>query len=117
MHRNACLIPIIIFNQIRFISLSPFTWQHEVHTETDHYLKKVFGHVWSKGRKDEHESGIYYFFTNTVDIIRIHQECEGAQGGIEKSAPRITVCHQEACRLMTNSDHERWIWFIPPSHK
>ena len=35
--------------------------------------------------------------------IRIHHECEG---GIEKSVPRIAVWHHEACRVMTNCDHE-----------
>ena len=33
--------------------------------------------------------------------ISIHHECEG---GIEKSVPRITVWHHEACRVMTNDD-------------
>ena len=32
---------------------------------------------------------------------RIHHECEG---GIENSVLRITVCHHEACRVMTNGD-------------
>ena len=40
-------------------------------------------------------------------IIRIHHECEG---GMEKSDPRITVWHHEACRVMTNSDHEERIF-------
>ena len=35
--------------------------------------------------------------------IRIYHECEGR---IEKSVPRITVWHHEACRVMTNSDSE-----------
>ena len=33
-----------------------------------------------------------------IGIIRIYHECEG---GIEKSVPRITVWHQEACRVIT----------------
>ena len=33
--------------------------------------------------------------------IRIYHECEG---GKEKSVPRITVWHHEACRVMTNGD-------------
>ena len=36
-------------------------------------------------------------------IIRIFKECEG---WIDKSVPRITVWHHEACRVMTNSDPE-----------
>ena len=40
-------------------------------------------------------------------IIRIYHECEG---GIEKSIPRITVRHHEACREMTNSDLEGLIF-------
>ena len=31
-------------------------------------------------------------------IIRIYQEGEGR---IEKSVPRIAICHHEACRVMT----------------
>ena len=34
-------------------------------------------------------------------IIRIYHECEV---GIEKSVPRITDWHHEACRVMTNGD-------------
>ena len=37
------------------------------------------------------------------NIIRIYHEREGR---IEKSAPRITDCHHEACRVMTNGDPE-----------
>ena len=44
-------------------------------------------------------------------IIRIYHECEG---GIEKSIPRITVWHHEACRVMTNGDHERQIFLSHP---
>ena len=32
------------------------------------------------------------------------------EGGIEKSVPRITDWHHEACRVMTNGDHEGWIF-------
>ena len=38
-----------------------------------------------------------------VCTIRIYHKCEGR---IEKSVPRITVWHHEACRVMTNSDPE-----------
>ena len=47
------------------------------------------------------------------DIIRIHHECEGE---IEKSIPRITNSHHEACRVMTNGDREDG-FFCPSSHK
>ena len=39
--------------------------------------------------------------------IRIYHEC-----GIEKSIPRITVWHHEACRVMTNYDREN-VFFYP----
>ena len=42
----------------------------------------------------------------------IHHECEGR---IEKSVPRITDWDHEACRKMTNGDHEGRI-FLPHPH-
>ena len=45
------------------------------------------------------------------EIIRIHHECEG---GIEKSVPRITIWHHEACRVMTNGDPEGRIFITHP---
>ena len=36
-------------------------------------------------------------------ILSIYHVCEG---GIEKSVPRITDWHHEACRVMTNGDPE-----------
>ena len=43
--------------------------------------------------------------------IKIHHECES---GIEKSVPRITVWHHEACRVMTNYDPEGQIFMSHP---
>ena len=43
--------------------------------------------------------------------IRIHHECED---GIEKCVPRITDWHREACRVMTNGDHEVRIFLFHP---
>ena len=43
--------------------------------------------------------------------IKIQQECEV---GIEKSVPRITVLHREACRVMTNGNCERRIFLSRP---
>ena len=43
--------------------------------------------------------------------IRIFYECEGR---IEKSTPRITVWHHEACLVMTNGDPEGWIFLSYP---
>ena len=43
--------------------------------------------------------------------IRIYHECEGR---IEKSVPRITVWHHEACPVMTNSDPEGRIFLSYP---
>ena len=37
------------------------------------------------------------------ETIRIHHECED---GIEKSIPRITDRHNEACRVVTNGNHK-----------
>ena len=45
------------------------------------------------------------------NIIRIHHECEG---GIDKSVLRITDCHHEACRVMTNGDCEGQILLSHP---
>ena len=39
--------------------------------------------------------------------ISIYHECEGR---IEKSVPRITVWHHEACQWMANGDPERLIF-------
>ena len=58
-----------------------------------------------------------FFLTHRIRIsdifisgknIRIYHEC---LSGIEKSVPRITVWHHEACRVMTNSSHEGWIFY------
>ena len=45
-----------------------------------------------------------------MNIMKIHHGCEG---GIEKSVSRITR-HHEACRVMTNSDHEGQIFLSHP---
>ena len=44
-------------------------------------------------------------------FIRILHKCEV---GIEKSVPRITDWHHEACRVMTNGDRERQIFLSHP---
>ena len=44
-----------------------------------------------------------------IRIIRIHHECEGR---IEKSVPRITVWHQEACRVIKSDDPEGRIFMM-----
>ena len=46
-----------------------------------------------------------------VKNIRICHECEG---GIEKSVPRVTNWHHQACRVMTNRDHEGRICLSHP---
>ena len=43
--------------------------------------------------------------------IRIYHECEG---GIEKSVPKITKWHHEACQVMTIGDHEGQIFLSHP---
>ena len=50
-------------------------------------------------------------FSRAVAHIRIYTECEGR---IEKSVPRITVWHHEACRVMTNGDPEGRIFLSYP---
>ena len=40
--------------------------------------------------------------------IIIYHECESS---IEKSVPRITVWHHEACRVMTNGDPKGMFFF------
>ena len=44
-------------------------------------------------------------------FISIYHECEG---GIEKSVPRITYWHHEACGVMTNGDDEGRIFLSHP---
>ena len=46
-----------------------------------------------------------------AQTISIYHECEG---GIEKSAPRITDWHHEACRVMTVGDREGRIFLSSP---
>ena len=41
--------------------------------------------------------------------ISIYHECEGR---IEKSVPRITIWHHEACQVMTNGDPEGQIFYL-----
>ena len=44
--------------------------------------------------------------------------CHEFEGGIEKSVPRITDWHHEACRMMTIGDHEGLIFLSHPhTHK
>ena len=51
------------------------------------------------------------WFEIRVKIIKIYHECEGRIG---KSVPRITDWHHEACRVMTNGDHEGQIFLSYP---
>ena len=55
-----------------------------------------------------------YGYSLNVNIIRIYHECEGR---IEKSVPRITVWHHEACRVMINGDPEGGIFLSYPHTK
>ena len=55
--------------------------------------------------------GVWLILVNALLIIRIYHECEGR---IEKSVPRITVWHHEACRVMTNGDPEGRIFLNYP---
>ena len=51
------------------------------------------------------------FCNMLLQHIRIYHECEG---GIEKSVPRITDWHHEACRVMTNGDPKEQIFLSYP---
>ena len=44
-------------------------------------------------------------------FIRIYHECDGR---IEKSVLRIAIWHHEACRVMTNGDHQGLIFLSCP---
>ena len=73
----------------------------------------------AKSYMDENfdEKGSYNIMAHKDDvvlkaqIIRIYYECGGA---IEKSAPRITDWHHEACRVMTKGDREGRIFLSHP---
>ena len=54
---------------------------------------------------------IHHLHTKSMDIIRIHYDCEGR---IEKSVIRIAVWHHEACRVMKNGDPEGQIFLSYP---
>ena len=56
---------------------------------------------------------LFYSYEN----IRIYYKCEHGESGIEKSVQVITDRHQEACRVMTNGDHEGRIFYKPSSHE
>ena len=47
-------------------------------------------------------------------IIRIYQECDG---GIERSMPRITVWHHEACQVVIIGYPSGRFFSFPSSHK
>ena len=49
-------------------------------------------------------------YKNLQRYIRIYYECEG--GIKKKSFPRIAICNQEACQVMTTSDHEGQIFLF-----
>ena len=51
------------------------------------------------------------FYKTVFSPIRIYHECGGR---IKKSAPRITVWHHKACRVMTNGDPKGWIFLSYP---
>ena len=49
--------------------------------------------------------------TNSSENIRINHECEGRK---EKSVPKITIWHHEACQVMTNGDPKGQIFLSYP---
>ena len=85
------------------------------HRKTNNDLRKALAHVTS----DSVKSAAKGQHINTV----MFEEDEKDDSGllillesimIEKSVPRITVWHHEACRVMTNGDHEGRIFLSHP---
>ena len=76
-------------------------------------LSNVSSKVGSKDKIDHKPKGGDKKVNGTpCENIRIYHEYEN---GIEKSVPRITVWHHEACRVITNNDPEGRI-FLFHSH-
>ena len=73
--------------------------------------QSTFVMEWNSARTDTMKMNVVRIRGNpTVDIIRIHYECEGE---IEKSIPRITDWHQDAL-MMIKGDHEEQIFLSHP---
>ena len=49
-----------------------------------------------------------------AELIRIHHDREGV---IEKSIPKTTVRHHEACQVMSNGDRKGRMFAIPSSQE
>ena len=54
------------------------------------------------------------FHQFTFLYLNIEYKNLSCEGGIEKSLPRITTWHHEACRVMTNGNHEGHIFLSHP---
>ena len=85
-------------------SVKEFINFHHLPKSLANRLQESFQHSWS--------------YTNGIDMntvssvpLRIHHEFEG---GTEKTVPRITECHHEACRVMTNGVREGPIFLSQP---
>ena len=52
--------------------------------------------------------------TNCSMTLEEYTNLSGVEGGIEKSGQRITIWHQEACQMMTNSDNAGRIFLYHP---
>ena len=48
------------------------------------------------------------------EVCRVMTKGNECEGRIEKSVSRIAVWHHEACRVMTNGDPEGWIFLSYP---
>ena len=63
----------------------------------------------------------YIYVSDTELKLKIkhvfYKDISWVWGRIEKSAPRITVCHHEACRVMTNGDPKGRIFQSYPHTK
>ena len=104
-------------------------WTMKVYKNTYHmgslvpevYVLLHWGYRWEfphlKERSHNYNVVCFVVCWNEVKVSRtnsiwIHHECAGK---IEKSVPRTTDWQHEACQMMTNGDHEGWI-FISHSH-
>ena len=106
-----------------FITLSPDQWSNLIWQLLSSANRLT--HIYSHSPVEDPEilplrdhfgvnGTVRLYYEREGGIIRIYHEYEG---GIEKSIPRITDWHHEACQVMTIGDREGRIFFIPFSHE
>ena len=85
-----------------------WTWINRAVKGSERNPNMAFCKTWNELTRIEMNEVHFLSFDLSIaldsdNIIRIHHVCED---GIEKSVPRITDWHREACRVMTNGDPE-----------